>query len=74
MNARRALAATAAAAVILTPTACNRDHDRPPPPACEPRHVAEWDSDGWECEPDLNRNGVDDEDDAKKTKNKPRRR
>lgn len=45
-----------ALALLLAPVAaCG-------PPNCGPNQVAENDDDGWECEPDRNRNGVDDED------------
>lgn len=32
-------------------------------PTCPEGQVAEWDDDGYECEPDVNGDGVDDEDD-----------
>lgn len=36
-------------------TACSTE------PNCPAGQVAEFDDDGWECEPDANQNGVDDE-------------
>ena len=66
MSRRRlaALAAVPVAAVLLAaPAGCG--DSRPPAPVCGYQQVAEYDGDGWECEPDLNGNGVDDEDDAK---------
>lgn len=52
------------AAVLFLTTGCTHPGHRPPPPTCAANQVAEWDADGWECEPDRNHNGRDDEDDA----------
>ncbi|EFC78998.1 hypothetical protein FrEUN1fDRAFT_7880 [Parafrankia sp. EUN1f] len=72
MGARYHLRLTSAAAVALVVAAAgcgstpSRPSPRPAPPLCLAGQVAEWDDDGWECEPDVNpRNGIDDEDDRR---------
>lgn len=55
----RPLVAIAAAAALVggvTLTACNDTG-----PACPSGQVAEYDDDGWECEPDEDGDGLDDE-------------
>lgn len=59
-------ALASALAVAILAAGCDRAEHRPPPPVCGAFQVAEYDDDDWECEPDANRNGVDDEDDEKK--------
>ncbi len=62
MNAgRRVLGAVLAALALFSVSACGAWS--PGKPVCGVDQVAEKDDDGWECEPDVNRNKVDDEDD-----------
>lgn len=78
MKAAPALALALAAALAA---GCGEPtYARPAPPHCPAGQVAEWEEDdGWECEPDENGNGIDDEDDDAKAAGKrkpprPRRR
>lgn len=49
----------AALSIMVGFAACNGGAG----PTCQPGYVAEYDDDGWECEPDSDGNGVDDEED-----------
>lgn len=61
MNRRRRITAVLAAATLagggVTLTACVDEY------RCPQGQVAEYDDDGYECEPDADGNGVDDEED-----------
>lgn len=58
--------ASAGVVLAVTVAGCAHGPSRPAPRVCGPLQVAEWDDDGWECEPDVNpRNGIDDEDDRR---------
>lgn len=70
MTRRRArVGAVAGVALVgLVAVGCADKPARPGRPVCGPLKVAEWErGDGWECEPDRNRNGIDDEDERGRT-------
>lgn len=50
-------------AVALLATGCGSTKQTPQITSCPVGQVLEIDNDGAECEPDVNRNGIDDEDD-----------